>query len=282
MTLSVTTPDDGAGGSCVGHVVDNGDGSYTASYLPRVASARCKIAVMVNGTHVQGSPFAAIVAPGRTDPSQTECFGRGLYDGTSGAQCAFTIATKDAYGNACHQPGDAFTVRVTPVQSLVPELASYLRDYPVAVELTDNGDGSHNATFSADYAGFYQVDVTLDTAPVGQSPYTACVFNDSIAFPPTSSRRRRARSPPTRCRRAPPPTTASSSTTWWRCSVDAGGGGLPPALARGPSLLQAQPAAGGGAVARGDHRRHRAAAARTPRLRPVDQTLVAPAARPVV
>ena len=50
---------------------------------------------------------------------------------------------------------------------------------------TDNGDGSHGATFSADYAGFYQVDVTLDTAPVGQSPYTACVFNDSIAFPPT-------------------------------------------------------------------------------------------------
>ena len=144
VTLSVTTPDDGAGGSCVGHVVDNGDGSYTASYLPRVASARCKIAAMVNGTHVQGSPFAAVVAPGRTDPSQTECFGRGLYDGTSGAQCAFTIATKDAYGNACHLPGDAFTVRVTPVQSLVPELATYLRDYPVAVELPSD-QGGHRA-----------------------------------------------------------------------------------------------------------------------------------------
>ena len=159
------------------HVIDNTDGTYTCSYLPNIASANCKVTVTVNGTHVIGSPFSASVVPGPTNAQRSEVVGRGLFDGVAGRPCSFTIQTHDVFGNRFVSQGDPFVVNVKPLQSLLPELQTFLRKYPVSVQLEDNADGTHTGTFTVEYAGFYAIEVTLDSVPVGDSPCVACAHS---------------------------------------------------------------------------------------------------------
>jgi len=169
------------------HVIDNTDGTYTCTYLPSVASPNCKVTVTVNGTHVIGSPFPASVQPGRTEAQQSEVFGHGLNDGVAGQKNYFTIQTKDPFGNRCvHNEAnkDKFCIVIKPVHSLLPELDVFLRKYEASPIITDNEDGTHSVEYTVDYAGFYAVEVTFANVPVGDSPYTACICNPTIAFPP--------------------------------------------------------------------------------------------------
>lgn len=165
------------------HVIDNTDGSYTATYLPTIASPNCKVLIQINGTHVVGSPFSAQVTPGPTNALVSSVYGRGLYDGVAGQPCTFTIMTKDTYRNRCTLPGDQFSVTVKPIHSLLPELQTFLRKYELKPQLEDNEDGTHSVTFTPEYAGFYMVDVTLGSQPVGDAPFMVCVSNPYVAFP---------------------------------------------------------------------------------------------------
>ena len=184
VVLVCMTPEGGM--SADAHVIDNTDGTYTCTYLPVVASPNCKVAVTVNGTHVVGSPFAASVQPGCTAAQATEVFGHGLNDGVAGQKNHFVIQTKDPFGNRCvHSEAgiDHFNITIRPVHSLLPELDAYLRKYTVQPIVTDNEDGTHSVEYTADFAGFYAVEVTLANVPVGDSPYNACICNPTIAFP---------------------------------------------------------------------------------------------------
>jgi hypothetical protein len=172
-----------SGPSADAHVIDNTDGTYTCSYLPKIAQPHCKVTVTVNGTHILGSPFAAKVAPGPTNAMACKTYGRGLRDGIAGQECSFTVATHDLFGNRCVQAGDKFKVMVKPIQSLLPELQTFLRKYEVPARIEDNEDGTHVVSFTADYAGFYAVEVTLSSIPVGDSPCTVCICNPTIGYP---------------------------------------------------------------------------------------------------
>ena len=186
MVLVTMTAEGGP--STDAHVIDNADGTYTCTYLPTFASANCKVSVTVNGTRLVGSPFPAQVVPGRTDARQSEVFGHGLNDGVAGQPNRFTIQTKDPFGNRCvYGDGqkDNFHIVVRPVHSLIPEFETFLKRYEVAVQVVDNEDGTHAVEYMAEYAGFYAVEVTLSSVPVGESPYTACICNPTIAMPPT-------------------------------------------------------------------------------------------------
>ena len=147
ITVTLTPPD---GTPVKAHVVDNTDGTYTCTMLPQRASPHCALEVMVNGTHIEGSPFKVQMLPGTSDTKCTEVYGRGLYDGMSGRRCEFKIQTKDSYGNLCSKEGDKFAVSVKPIQSLVKELEPYMRKYQVVADLTDNNDGSHTVGFQVD------------------------------------------------------------------------------------------------------------------------------------
>lgn len=190
VVLVSITPE--GGGTIDAHVVDNTDGSYTCTYMPTVASSACKVKVTVNGTHVVGSPFPATVAPGRTEARASEVYGHGLNDGVAGQPNFFTIQTKDPFGNRCVASAeegekDEFVVLVKPLHALLPEYDTFLRKYEVSPVLTDNEDGTHGVEYSVEYAGFYSITVTFGNVPVGDSPYTACIYNSTIAFPPTLS-----------------------------------------------------------------------------------------------
>ena len=184
VVLVTMTPEGGP--STNAHVIDNTDGTYTCTYLPTIASANCKVSVTVNGTRLVGSPFPAQVVPGRTHARASEVFGHGLNDGVAGTTNRFTIQTKDPFGNRCvategHK--DSFAIVVKPVHSLIPEFEHYLRKYEVPIIVTDNEDGTHSVEYMVEFAGFYAVEITLQNVPVGDSPYTACIYNPTIAFP---------------------------------------------------------------------------------------------------
>ena len=188
VILVSMTPETGP--SADAHVIDNTDGTYTCTYLPTVASPNCRVSVTVNGTHVVGSPFPAAVQPGRTDAQQSEVFGHGLNDGVSGAKNYFELQTKDSFGNRCvynDAAKDKFMIIIKPVHSLLPELSAFMRKYTVTPIVVDNEDGTHAVEYTCDYAGFYAIEVTFGNVPVGDSPYTACICNPTIAFPPTVS-----------------------------------------------------------------------------------------------
>lgn len=102
------------------HVVDGTDGSYTASYTPFHCSASCKLTVLINGTHVEGSPYTAQVMPGEMEARLSEINGRGLYDGLAGHPCQFTIQTKDSFGNRGASSGEKFVVKVRHAPSPAP------------------------------------------------------------------------------------------------------------------------------------------------------------------
>ena len=175
------------GPSIDAHVVDNEDGTYTCTYLPTFASANCKVSVSVNGTRIVGSPFPAQVVPGQTDAQQSEVFGHGLNDGVAGQPNRFTIQTKDPFGNRCvYSEGNPehFNIVVRPVHSLIPEFATFLRKYEVPVQIQDNEDGTYSVEYMVEYPGFYAIEVTYNNVPVGESPYTACICNPTIAMPP--------------------------------------------------------------------------------------------------
>ena len=76
---------------------------------------------------------------------------------------------------------------VKPLQSLVAELGHFLRRYEVEPSVSDNEDGTHTVTYAAEYAGFYGIEISLASVPVGDSPYRSCICNPTIAFPPSVS-----------------------------------------------------------------------------------------------
>ena len=53
----------------------------------------------------------------------------------------------------------------------------------VPIVVTDNEDGTHSVEYMVEYAGFFAVEVSYQNVPVGESPYTACICNPTIAFP---------------------------------------------------------------------------------------------------
>jgi hypothetical protein len=70
-----------------------------------------------------------------------------------------TITAFDAFGNRITRGGDAFRLRVNEGSAITP---------------TDKGDGSYTAALSPP-VGVYRIDVTLDGAPVADSPYQLVV-----------------------------------------------------------------------------------------------------------
>ena len=141
--------------------VDCGDGSYNASYTITKAGSY-KITISVNATQIAGSPFSLVLVEGDTHPSKTTLTGA-TNDGTCGAASVFIINAHDAYGNPRRRGGDKFTALLVPPQ---------LDKVAVRGEITDNGNGTYQVTYSASVAGSYQGEVILaDLGNVVGSPF---------------------------------------------------------------------------------------------------------------
>ncbi|HUR95009.1 MAG TPA: invasin domain 3-containing protein [Gemmatimonadales bacterium] len=138
-------------------VTDQGGGRYTAGYTPTKAGTD-RVRVRVSGADVTGSPFSSDVGPGSADAGGSVAAVPACVD-ASDLPARITITAFDAFGNRITRGGDAFRLRVNEGAAITP---------------SDEADGTYTADLELQ-VGIFRVDVTLDGAQVGNSPYQLVV-----------------------------------------------------------------------------------------------------------
>eukprot|EP01105_Mastigella_eilhardi_P027309 TRINITY_DN835_c1_g1_i1.p1 TRINITY_DN835_c1_g1~~TRINITY_DN835_c1_g1_i1.p1 ORF type:complete len:773 (-),score=204.32 TRINITY_DN835_c1_g1_i1:2823-5141(-) len=148
-------------------VVDNNDGTYTATYhAPTPGKHRVEVIlhnrrVPLFFTHIKDSPFSVGVAPG-VDPSKCTASGPGLGNDVYDTKpTSFTVQAKDCLGNDIKSGGIPFKAEV-----IGPD------DKPVPANVTDKGDGTYEVAYEPKTKGDHTVKVSLQDKPVAASPYT--------------------------------------------------------------------------------------------------------------
>jgi hypothetical protein len=68
--------------------------TYVAEYTVTVAGAYT-VTVKMGDKQIMGSPFAAVILPGKTDPAKTMAFGAGLATSMAGVPAGFAIRARD-------------------------------------------------------------------------------------------------------------------------------------------------------------------------------------------
>ncbi len=130
-------------GNASSSITDNLDGTYTASYT-FLESAPYSLPVLINGSHVPGSPFGIQVAPNSAHSSNSIVKQGSAGQTVAGVLTRFDIESRDEWGNRLYQGGRAVSVVVDG-----------LSDFDANVE--DLGDGLYAAFFVVRAAGKYKV-----------------------------------------------------------------------------------------------------------------------------
>ena len=127
-------------------VVDQGGGSYAATYTP-VKVGTDQIDVRLGGSPVPGSPFTSVVAAGPADPDQTTA---DVPDGLFAQQLVIIVHLADAQGNPLGRGGDQVEVSVA--------------GNTLAVE--DRKDGSYRAVWVPFITGKFKVTILVNGSPI--------------------------------------------------------------------------------------------------------------------
>ena len=148
----VTASCEGPNGPVPVAVTDNGDGTYSCAYEPKDVG-EYEVKVNYNGKPAGDSPFKVNVAPGASvpKPSEVRAYGPGLEKSTPQETAEFTVDASNA------GVGDIGLAISGPAE--------------VAVECTDNGDGTFHCTYVAPRPGVYNIDIKFADEDVPGSPF---------------------------------------------------------------------------------------------------------------
>jgi hypothetical protein len=178
----------------VGTVVDNGDGTYDASYRP-LLTGKYRVAVTMDGVHVHDSPYEEItVVPAQLAPRSCPAWGPGLKGAISEVATNFSVEARDAFNN--YIPGD-----VASLLNGSLELTATLTGTKVAADghtdefgspsaytlpvVAIGGPGSDSCTYAKGYytceytptgAGRHILAVRLRGRHVRGSPFTVSIL----------------------------------------------------------------------------------------------------------
>ena len=83
-----------------GNIYDAGNGTYHASVRPVTAGTH-KLAVMINGQAIRGSPFSLHVLAGPARGQASTADGLGIQTATVHVLARFLVNVRDQYGNLC-------------------------------------------------------------------------------------------------------------------------------------------------------------------------------------
>eukprot|EP01126_Amoeba_proteus_P048651 TRINITY_DN5642_c0_g1_i5.p1 TRINITY_DN5642_c0_g1~~TRINITY_DN5642_c0_g1_i5.p1 ORF type:complete len:909 (-),score=226.19 TRINITY_DN5642_c0_g1_i5:318-3044(-) len=152
-------------------VVDNNDGTYDCSYIPKKAARGVNLVVSLSTRgygegNIAGSPFTVSVSPGHPSALNTICSGPGTLGALAGEVSPVLVETVDECGNRVTNGGAPLTGTLTFMGDGVD---------PLPVNVIDNGDGTYSLDYVPKKAGSYLLDVRLDDVPVKGSPFTILV-----------------------------------------------------------------------------------------------------------
>jgi hypothetical protein len=141
----------GGANSGTADVTDTGDGSYTATYTPRMVGTD-EISIEVRGAAIPSSPLSSSVSPGPSSPARTTAsFAR-----NSLIFLSVGVVVRDDQGNLVGRGGD--------------DVRLQFGDGP-PIPLTDEGDGSYTGNFAAGFSTQI-VTVYLNGVPIAGSPFS--------------------------------------------------------------------------------------------------------------
>lgn len=145
-------------------ISDNGDGTYTVSFLPKIPG-KYTVNVLANGKPVGLSPFEVNVYSG-CDPTKCTASGPGLKDGVQSAKPTnFTITAKDERGNL-RIDIDRFDVEIVDPQG-----------NKCKSEVSPNHDGSYNVTYTPNVPGKHKISVQANNKDIRKSPFDVNVIS---------------------------------------------------------------------------------------------------------
>lgn len=158
-----------SGAAVPSNTTDNGDGTYKVTYTAREAGTH-NIAVTFNGQHIKASPFRVNINQSKPDPTKCLAYGPGLEGGEAHTPAPFTIESRNRLGDLIPVGGHPYVVAVTdPYGEKLP------------CDVLDNQNGTYSCTYNPIDPGDHTVSVTLNGAPVAQSPYTVNI-TESMSF----------------------------------------------------------------------------------------------------
>ena len=150
------------------NVTDNNDGTYRASYTPRVPGIH-RVFVKINGAHIQGSPFSWSVKSDRSarmSTLQMEDKSDGVvYNTLVNQPRDFTIITRDNNGEQSVEEGDEISVQIKDPNTRTLEV----------IPVQDRGDGRYTFNYRPNSTGNYQMTVKVNGNDIQGSPFTWAV-----------------------------------------------------------------------------------------------------------
>uniref|UniRef100_K3X9Y0 PA14 domain-containing protein n=1 Tax=Globisporangium ultimum (strain ATCC 200006 / CBS 805.95 / DAOM BR144) TaxID=431595 RepID=K3X9Y0_GLOUD len=160
----------------VGTVVDNGDGTYTLTYTPRIVGSY-NVRVMLNNAQINNSPYLVSVVPNVAIGRTSTASGTGLSAAATNVQASFQVTARDLHGNDVKTGGATFQV--------ILELGARGN---VTGACTDLLSGSYSCTYTAKYVDLAKLHVILSqsgtTMAISGSPFAV----DVVSGPALSSR----------------------------------------------------------------------------------------------
>ena len=163
--------------------LDNTDGTFTCTYVPKSVDTRQKLAVTVNGIPVRGSPFRPSLTAGPVAAKACTAAGERLYDSVAGEETTLIVQARDCFGNPRRAGGDQLKLTVRAVQPNRVEYVDVFRTFEFVKDAVDLGDGTYALTWQADIPGGYDLHVTLDRSPIMGSPFR-CYLSSAFVRPP--------------------------------------------------------------------------------------------------
>lgn len=159
----------------VGAVVDNGDGTYTFTYTPRVAGSY-NVRVLLNGIDVNNSPYLVSVVANVPFGSTSTAAGAGLTTAATNVQASFEVTARDLHKNLAVQRGAGLAVTVEhPTKGSVSGMC------------VDLLTGVYSCTYTAAYVGKSKLIVVLSHSGVSLAISGSPFALDVIAGPALGS-----------------------------------------------------------------------------------------------
>jgi hypothetical protein len=140
-------------------VVDNSNGTYTATYTPTTVGTD-NFLITLDATLIGGGPYSSLVGPGAVSAVNSTAT---VPPGNAGSPTTIVVQAKDQFGNNLTTGGSAVELTITGANN------------PGVIAATDNLDGSYTATYTPTATGTDSVAITLDATAIGGSPYTSVV-----------------------------------------------------------------------------------------------------------
>jgi hypothetical protein len=140
-------------------VKDNKNGTYDASYVPKVVG-EYKLTVNLAADGIKDSPFTVQVVPAAPSAANTEAHGDGIKAANTDAPAKFKVQTKDAFGNNCVAGG-------APIKAV----ATGPNGEKVVGNVKDNKDGTYDVDYQPKGSGDFSLDVTLGDAHIKDAPF---------------------------------------------------------------------------------------------------------------